>query len=147
KVPLAQRTKVTGSDLEGLASYYAEPYDGRKTANGETFNSYNELTAAHRTLPFNTLVKVTNENNGRDVEVRINDRGPFVDGRVIDLSYKAAKEIDMVRGGIAPVKLAILKEGSAPPAPVSASATGDGFYTIQVGAFEARDAAESLKKS
>src|SRR5213075_2922638 len=66
------------SELVGMASYYAEPYHGRKTANGETFDTYQELTAAHRTLPFNTVVKVTNESNGRDVEVRINDRGPFI---------------------------------------------------------------------
>ena len=84
------------SELEGLASYYAEPYHGRKTASGETFDSYGELTAAHRTLPFNTMVRVTNKLNGREVDVRINDRGPFVDGRVIDLSLRAAREIDIV---------------------------------------------------
>ena len=118
KVSLNSRANpsVKGSELEGLASYYAEPYHGRKTANGETFDTYQELTAAHRTLPFNTVVKVTNQSNGRDVEVRINDRGPFIDGRVIDLSLKAAREIDMVRAGVAPVKLVVRKEGS-PVAP------------------------------
>jgi len=125
------------SELVGLASYYAEPYHGRRTANGETFDTYEALTAAHRTLPFNTLVRVTNENNGRDVDVRINDRGPFIDGRVIDLSLKAANEIDMVRAGIVPVHLRILQEGAPPPAAV---------YAIQVGAFENQDAAESLKR-
>jgi len=155
KVPVASRTNpvITNSDLEGLASYYAEPYHGRKTANGETFDTYQELTAAHRTLPFNTVVRVTNQNNGRDVEVRINDRGPFVDGRVIDLSLKAAREIDMVRAGTAPVKLVILKEGSpaasasrgvGPPPPPSTPS--DAVYTIQIGAFESQDAAEALKK-
>jgi rare lipoprotein A len=139
------------SELAGLASYYAEPYHGRKTANGETFDTYEDLTAAHRTLPFNTVVKVTNENNGRDVEVRINDRGPFIDGRIIDLSLKAAREIDMVRAGVVPVKLDILKEGlptprgtarsAGPPAPSAAA-----IYTIQVGAFETQDAAESLQR-
>ena len=103
------RAVSSTSELIGLASYYAEPYHGRKTANGETFDTYEELTAAHRTLAFNTVVKVTNESNGRDVEVRINDRGPFIDGRVIDLSLKAAREIDMVRAGIVPVKLDIVK--------------------------------------
>jgi len=154
KVPVASRPipKITNSDLEGLASYYAEPYHGRKTANGETFDTYQELTAAHRTLPFNTVVKVTNQANGRDVEVRINDRGPFVDGRVIDLSLKAAREIDMVRAGVAPVKLVVLKDGASasvgpsrgvgpPPPPAEAQ------YTIQVGAFESQSAAESLKRN
>src|SRR5438105_970208 len=98
-----------GSELQGIASYYAEPYHGRQTASGEIFDTYKGLTAAHRTLPFNTLVRVKNETNGREVEVRINDRGPFVNGRVIDLSLRAAQEIDMVRTGTAPVKLTILK--------------------------------------
>lgn len=153
KVPVASRApSSTGAELQGLASYYAEPYHGRKTANGETFDTYEELTAAHRTLPFNTLVKVTNQSNGRDVDVRINDRGPFVDGRVIDLSLKAAREIDMVSAGVVPVKLIILKEGSA--GPVSASRVAgappsfpDAVYTIQVGAFESEDAAEALKRT
>jgi rare lipoprotein A len=139
------------SELVGLASYYAEPYHGRKTANGETFDTYQELTAAHKTLPFNTVVKVTNENNGKDVEVRINDRGPFIDGRVIDLSLKAAREIDMVRAGVVPVKLEILKEGTpvrpgvralGPPAPNPPAAV----YTIQVGAFDTQVAAEELQR-
>src|SRR5262245_2113845 len=124
--------------MDGLASYYAEPYHGRKTASGEIFDSYRELTAAHRTLPFNTLVRVTNKSNGREVEVRINDRGPFIDGRVIDLSLRAAREIDLVRAGVAPVKLQVLKTASViekPPA-----------YAVQVGAFENRQAAEDLKQ-
>ena len=82
---------VASSELEGLASYYAEPYHGRKTASGEVFDTYQGLTAAHRTLPFNTMVRVTNKTNGREVDVRINDRGPFIDGRVIDLSLVAAR--------------------------------------------------------
>ena len=138
------------SELVGLASYYAEPYHGRKTANGETFDTYEELTAAHRTLPFNTVVKVTNESNGRDVEVRINDRGPFIDGRIIDLSLKAAREIDMVRAGVVPVKLDIVREGSPTPrgtlraaGPPAAPPTA--IYSIQVGAFETQDAAEGLQ--
>jgi rare lipoprotein A len=143
------------SELQGLASYYAEPYHGRRTASGETFDSYRELTAAHRTLPFNSVVKVTNTQNGRDVEVRINDRGPFVDGRVIDLSLKAAREIDLVRSGVAPVKLTVLKEGAskastapATPTPIrSVSAPSSSApFTVQVGAFESREVAESLKK-
>jgi rare lipoprotein A len=104
--------KVVKSDLQGVASYYAEPYNGRKTASGEIFDSYNAMTAAHKTLPFDTVVRVHNLNNGEEVDVRINDRGPFVKGRVIDLSLAAAKEIDLVRAGIAPVKLKVLKKGS-----------------------------------
>jgi len=153
RVPGPTVASPASSDLEGLASYYAEPYDGRRTASGEVFNSYQELTAAHRTLPFNTVVKVTNEANGRDVNVRINDRGPFVKGRVIDLSYKAAKEIDLVRAGVAPVKLTIMKDGgdsqakaSRPPQSVSPSTVPSTMYTIQVGAFPTEEAAQVLKK-
>ncbi|MEI6691686.1 MAG: septal ring lytic transglycosylase RlpA family protein [Chlorobium sp.] len=89
---------------EGKASYYADQFHGRRTANGETFNMH-KLTAAHPSLPFGTWVKVTNLNNGKDVVVRINDRGPFVKGRVIDLSIDAAKEIGIMRSGTVRVKL------------------------------------------
>jgi rare lipoprotein A len=145
------RADSSTSELVGLASYYAEPYHGRKTANGETFDTYEELTAAHRTLAFNTVVKVTNESNGRDVEVRINDRGPFIDGRVIDLSLKAAREIDMVRAGVVPVKLDIVKEGTPTPSSTSRpagapAAPPPAVFTIQVGAFETQDAAEGLQR-
>src|SRR5215475_11586811 len=122
--------KIAKSELQGVASYYAEPYNGRKTASCEIFDSYNAMTAAHKTLPFNTVVRVRNLNNGEEVDVRINDRGPFVKGRVIDLSQLAAKQIDLVRAGVAPVKLKVLKDGSpttkvASPAsvPVVASTT------------------------
>jgi rare lipoprotein A len=131
---------VSSSELEGLASYYAEPYHGRRTASGEVFDTYQELTAAHRTLPFQTVVRVKNEMNGKEVDVRINDRGPFVDGRVIDLSLRAARELDMVRAGLAPVKLTILQAGEA------AQAARVGAYTVQVGAFETLESAEGLKK-
>src|SRR5215813_9683161 len=135
-------TAVSSSDLEGIASYYAEPYHGRKTASGEIFDTYKELTAAHRTLPFNTMVRVTNKQNGREVDVRINDRGPFVDGRVIDLSLLAARRIDMVRAGTVPVKLKILKAADANVRAVPAKAVA---YAVQVGAFENPDAAESVR--
>jgi rare lipoprotein A len=138
-IPGGNRPVVAASDLEGIASYYAEPYHGRKTASGEIFDSYKDLTAAHRTLPFNTVVRVKNETNGREVEVRINDRGPFVDGRVIDLSYRAAQQIDLVRAGTAKVKLTILKAAEGRP-------TGGSLYMVQVGAFENAQAAEDLKQ-
>jgi rare lipoprotein A len=88
----------------GEASYYADKYQGRKTANGETFRQ-SKRTAAHRTLPFGTKVTVKNLTNGRKVKVRINDRGPFVKGRIIDLSKRAAKKLDMVNAGIADVEI------------------------------------------
>ena len=88
----------------GKASYYADKLDGRRTANGEVFRQ-RKLTAAHKTLPFGTKVKVKNLTNGKTVKVRINDRGPFVAGRIIDLSKKAAKKIDLVNAGVANVRL------------------------------------------
>lgn len=93
--------------ITGEASWYGPGFHGRTTANGETFNQ-EELTAAHRSLPFGTKVRVTNVNNGRSVVVRINDRGPFAAGRVIDLSAAAARVIGMLGSGIAPVQLEIL---------------------------------------
>ena len=89
---------------EGVASYYADKFDGRKTANGAIFRQ-NRLTAAHRSLPFGTKVKVKNLNNGKTVKVTVNDRGPFVQGRTIDLSKKAAKKLGMLQQGVAPVQL------------------------------------------
>lgn len=88
----------------GKASYYADKFEGRKTSNGETFKQ-RKKTAAHKTLPFGTKVTVTNLTNGKTVKVRINDRGPFVKGRVIDLSKKAAKKIDMVNAGVVNVEI------------------------------------------
>ena len=93
---------------EGKASFYSDEFHGRKTANGETFNMGN-LTAAHPSLPFGTWVRVTNLRNGKDVVVRINDRGPFIKGRVIDLSISAAKEIGLIKSGTTQVKLEALE--------------------------------------
>ncbi len=91
----------------GMASYYGKDFHGKKTANGEIFNMY-ALTAAHKSLPFDTKVRVTNLQNNRSVVVRINDRGPFVKGRIIDLSYAAAQKIDMVAMGTVKVKIELL---------------------------------------
>ncbi|GAB3365423.1 hypothetical protein GCM10027566_36040 [Arachidicoccus ginsenosidivorans] len=88
----------------GKASYYAGKFIGRKTANGETFRK-RKLTAASKTLPFGTHVKVKNLKNGKTVKVRINDRGPFIPGRIIDLSWKAAKRLDMLDDGVVPVQI------------------------------------------
>jgi len=93
----------------GIASYYADEYHGRKTSNGEIYDMY-KLTAAHPVLPFNTKVKVTNTKNGKSVTVRINDRMPDFKNRIIDLSYAAAKQIDMIVDGIIEVKVEILDQ-------------------------------------
>ena len=95
---------------KGKASYYSDKYEGRKTANGEKFRQ-NKMTAAHKTLPFGTKVKVVNLTNGKRVKVRINDRGPFVPGRIIDLSKRAAKKIDMINAGVVNVEMRYRKKG------------------------------------
>jgi rare lipoprotein A len=93
--------------LSGVASWYGGKFHGRKTANGERYDMH-KLTAAHKTLPFGTKVRVTNSRNGKSVVVRINDRGPFVGSRVIDLSRGAASAVGMIDSGVARVKLEIL---------------------------------------
>jgi len=95
----------------GVASYYHNKFDGQKTANGEIYNK-NELTAAHTSYPFNTIVRVTNLSNNRSVKVRINDRKPEMNGRLIDLSYAAAKELDFIINGITEVKVDVLSWGN-----------------------------------
>lgn len=97
----------SGESQEGIASYYARSLHGRPTASGELYDE-SILTAAHRILEFGTRVKVTNLSNGQTVIVRINDRGPFAEGRIIDLSYAAASRIELLTNGIAPVRLEIL---------------------------------------
>ncbi len=94
----------------GIASYYAEDFHGKLTASGETFNMY-ELSAAHKTLPLGTVVRVTNLDNGKSVVVPINDRGPFVKNRIIDLSYGAAKVLGMIGPGTARVRVEVLEWG------------------------------------
>lgn len=96
---------------EGLASYYSTEFHGRKTSSGEVFDK-NALTAAHRTFPFGTILLVTNQKNGKQVEVKVNDRGPVKPERIIDLSYGAAKEIDMVRDGLVRVRIEVLVWGN-----------------------------------
>jgi rare lipoprotein A len=98
---------IKRNNYTGVASWYGKRFHGRKTAAGERYNMF-ELTAAHKTLPLGTLVKVTSLDNGREVIVRVNDRGPYIPGRVIDLSLAAACELRMVEKGLAEVKLEIL---------------------------------------
>lgn len=97
--------------LEGIASYYAHDFHGKKTSNGEIFDM-NAITAAHRTFPFGTKVRVTNLENNKKVVVRINDRGPFKEGRIIDLSLGAAKEIELIKSGTVRVRLEVLEWGT-----------------------------------
>src|SRR5206468_3788707 len=98
-----------GAVQTGIASWYGPGFHGKRTANGEVYDQY-ELTAAHQTLPLGTRVMVTSLSNGRAVEVRVNDRGPFVGGRVIDLSYAAASVIGMIGPGVMPVRVEILEQ-------------------------------------
>ncbi len=97
-------TLTGGYKERGTASYYGPGFEGRQTANGERFHS-SELTAAHRTLPFGTKLKVKNLSNGEEVIVRINDRGPYIDGRIIDLSQEAARQLKFIQAGHTVVEL------------------------------------------
>ena len=126
------------SSEEGLASWYGPPYHNRKAANGQVFDQ-NAMTAAHRTLPLNSLIKVTNLQTGQSVVVRVTDRGPFVQGRVLDLSMASAKAAGVWRPGIAKVRIDVYQ---AP----SAIAEG-GRWCVQVGAFKNEDEAIKLARS
>jgi rare lipoprotein A len=134
----------------GKASWYGKKFHGRKTANGETYNMY-AMTAAHKTLPLGTWVRVDNLSNKKNVIVRVNDRGPFVTGRIIDLSYTAAQKMDIVGPGTAPVKVTALGRASHDPnaskVPVTYTPMNYryGNFTVQVGAFKDKNNAERLK--
>jgi len=122
---------VLGSTERGIASWYGEPYHGRRAANGEVYDM-DQLTAAHRTLPFGTWVNVRNESNGKSIAVRITDRGPFIEKRIIDLSRMAAREILLIGPGTAPVELTIIR----PPAGAVIE-----LYGVQAAAFSKRELA------
>lgn len=132
-----------GAGETGLASWYGHPYHGRRSASGEIYDM-EKLTAAHRTLPFGTRVRVSNLENGRRVEVRINDRGPFVEDCVIDLSRAAARQIGMLGPGKAHVRLEVL--GAAAAATAAARAVTE-RYAVQVGAFRERAGAERVRRT
>lgn len=136
---------------EGVASWYGFPFQGRRTSDGEIYDM-NQMVAAHRTLPFNTIVRVTNLRNNLQAEVRIVDRGPFVEGRIIDLSLAAAKALDIYADGTAPVRLDVISVGpiivsgapnnpGAPTAPTAGGAPAAppdltvGVFAVQIGAF------------
>ncbi len=130
------RGGATGYAEEGLASWYGEPYHGRPTASGPRYDM-NEMTAAHRTLPFGTLVRVTNLENGKRATVLINDRGPFVAGRILDLSRAGAEALDSLGPGVVKVRLEVVRPGdgmlSAP------------CWEVQVGAFAKQANADRAK--
>lgn len=145
-----------GTTEIGAASWYGVPYHGRRAASGEIYDM-EQLTAAHRRLPFQTWVEVTNLSNGKHVDVRINDRGPFAKGRILDLSQAAARDIDMLRAGTARVRLkvippprigprepvTVIAAPAAPPVPDFMAPVD--WYVVQAGAFSERDRAESLR--
>lgn len=108
-VPASVKPARIGKTETGIASWYGPPYNGRRSANGDVYNM-EKLTAAHRTFPFDTWVEVTNLENKKSVEVRITDRGPFIKGRIIDLSLAAAREIDMVQEGIVKVRVKVIRK-------------------------------------
>jgi rare lipoprotein A len=132
---------------EGLASWYGRDFHGKKTSNGEIYNMH-DMTAAHKTLPLGIFVRVTNNINGRETIVRLNDRGPFVRGRIIDLSYSAAKELEIVGPGTAPVRVEALgyrQTGAGGEVRYQAPRSYDvGSYTVQIGAFTILENAERL---
>jgi rare lipoprotein A len=119
---------------QGNASWYGAPFHGRRASNGEIYDM-NKMTAAHRTMAFGTVVRVTNLTNGKTAVVRITDRGPFVDNRIIDLSMAAAKTIESIGRGVVPVRLEV----------ISGNDPFGGWFTVQVGAFKERDNAEKLR--
>ncbi len=144
---------AAGYQEEGVASWYGRDFHGRKTANGEIYDMH-ALTAAHKTLPLDTWVRVTNMANNREVTLRVNDRGPFVRDRVIDLSYAGARELGMVEAGTTPVRIEALGkpeereiDGRMTTVLVQPRSYQEGRFAVQVGSFRNRDNAENLAAS
>jgi len=136
-----------GDSFSGVSSWYGKDFHGKKTSNGEVYNMY-EMTAAHKTLPMNTMLKVTNLKNNKSIVVRVNDRGPFVGTRVIDLSYTAATRIDLVANGTGPVSLEVLGfAGVVAPAGAPKQSVVETDYLIQIGAFRSKDGAARFAQS
>lgn len=155
-----------GFKESGIASWYGKDFHGKSTSNGERYNMYG-MTAAHKTLPLGTIVRVTNRNNGKTIVVRVNDRGPFISGRIIDLTKTGAEKIGMLAAGTAPVRIEAIGDSIAPtsrlpkatskpakgtPAPVVASRPAHiesdgsitGTFYVQVGAFSSAQNADGL---
>ncbi len=137
KVKVAAPPRI-GSTETGIASWYGHPYHGRRAANGEVYDM-EKLTAAHRTYPFDTWVRVKNLSNDRTVDVRIQDRGPFIKGRIIDLSHAAAREIELIGPGVTKVKLTVI----ASPPHIERQLE---LFAVQVGAFRDRTRADALSE-
>ncbi len=138
--PISAEEATSGWTEDGVASWYGgnDGFEGKPTASGEIYDS-SKMTAAHRDLPLGTVVQVTNLDNGKRVQVRVNDRGPFVHGRVIDLSQEAARRLDLVGPGVGPVRITVVSPGVAPtPVPPSVAA---GPWAVQVGSFGEADRA------
>ena len=135
--PSTQPAPPVGTAERGLASWYGHPYHGRPAADGEIYDM-EKLVAAHRTLPFQTVVRVRNLINGKTVDVRIIDRGPFVEGRVIDLSHAAAKAIDLIGPGVAQVEITIV---GTPAVPEPA------LFAVQIGAFREKANADRAERN
>ena len=138
-----------GYNETGIASWYGGKFHGRKTSNGETYDMH-AMTAAHKTLPMNTMLLIKNLDNGKSTVVRINDRGPFVQGRIIDLSFKAAQSLDIAQHGIARVQAVALGEqavaGNGKPPTLVYQDLSVGEFYVQIGAFAVADNAVKLQK-
>ncbi|OGW43228.1 MAG: hypothetical protein A2132_07215 [Nitrospirae bacterium RBG_16_43_11] len=132
--PAYRSPYAAGYVERGIASWYGEDFHGKPTSSGEIYNMY-DLTAAHKLMPLGTVAKITNLDNDRSVVVKINDRGPFIDGRIIDLSYSAATEIGMMEKGLSRVEIKVLKWGKS---------LSD--FTVQVGSFAVEENALRLKE-
>ena len=128
-----------GWKQQGIASWYGDPYHGRRAANGEIYDM-EAFTAAHKTLPFETWVRVKNISNRKSTEVRITDRGPFVDGRIIDLSKAAAREIDLLAPGISRVKLEVIR----PPKRAPKQVLKQELFAIQIAALKDEESARKV---
>jgi rare lipoprotein A len=137
-LPRPAKEYKVGYRQEGIASWYGEPFHGRPTASGEIFDMH-AMTAAHRLLPLGSHIKVKNLSNGRTITLKVNDRGPFVRGRILDVSYEAARALLMIQSGTAPVELRVVKINRQVTSP----------FTVQVGSFireeTARELIEKLK--
>ena len=137
------RPNVIGGTEVGFASWYGSDFHGRRTSSGEIYDMY-QLTAAHRELPLGTWVMVTNLDTGRSVEVRVNDRGPFVRDRIVDVSYGAARLLGMVGPGVVPVRVTVTR---LPAEGVGAPLVSSVRFTVQVGSFALSENARSLQRS
>jgi len=137
----ASRQYRIGYREVGLASWYGDKFHGRPTASGEIYDMY-ELSAAHKKLPLGTLLRVTDLNTGRSIKVKVNDRGPFIGRRILDLSYGAAEKLGVLEAGVTPVKIEII--GRAPI--LRRSQAANNRFFVQVGSYEIKENALRVKK-